>query len=222
MDYKVWEGFYNQILSDFNFSKKEDERSAAILLELLAGNNLASQDEISAIIQGKEVCVVGGGRNLQDELNQDIVQNVIIAADGTTSDLLRRGFLPDIIVTDLDGNIKDQLKANEKGAIVAIHAHGDNIEAVRKWTPRFHGKVAGTVQCRPFGALYNFGGFTDGDRCVFLAHHFGAKRIQLIGFDFENVTDKMNCDTKTKARKLQWAKKLISHLGIPLKSETQK
>ena len=36
----------------------------------------------------------------------------------------------------------------------------------------------------PVKNVYNFGGFTDGDRSVFWAEEFGAKEIILIGMDF--------------------------------------
>lgn len=214
MDFEAWEGYYNQILADFGFKKDEDERSASILSALLVGKNLGSSDDLADIIHGKEVFVIGGGKNLETELSQDFSHNIIIAADGSTSRLLKRNIIPHIIVTDLDGNVEDQLKANENGTLIAVHAHGDNIEAIKKWTPKFQGKIIGTMQCRPFGNLHNYGGFTDGDRGVFLAHHFGAKNIRLIGFDFENVGEKANCDRETKARKLLWAKKLILALGV--------
>lgn len=214
MDFEVWESYYKQILSDFGFEREEDERSASILSKILVGKKLSSQGELKGLIQEKEVIVVGGGKNLEKELDKDFSKNVVIAADGTTSLLLAKGIAPNIIVTDLDGNIDDQISANKMGAIVAIHAHGDNIERVKKWTPKFKEKILGTVQCRPFNALYNFGGFTDGDRAVFLAHHFGAKSIQLLGFDFKNVGEKPSCNKKTKLRKLGWAKKLIRSLGV--------
>lgn len=214
MDFEVWESYYKQILSDFGFEREEDERSASILSKILVGKKLSSQGELKGLIQEKEVIVVGGGKNLEKELDKDFSKNVVIAADGTTSLLLAKGIAPNIIVTDLDGNIDDQISANKMGAIVAIHAHGDNIEQVKKWTPKFKEKILGTVQCRPFNALYNFGGFTDGDRAVFLAHHFGAKSIQLLGFDFKNVGEKPSCNKKTKLRKLGWAKKLIRSLGV--------
>ncbi len=214
MDFEVWDEFYQQILSEFSFEKKEDERSASILSKLLIGKKLVSSDELKSLIQGKDVIVVGGGKNLEKELEGDISENLLIAADGTTSILLSKKLVPDIIVTDLDGNIDDQISANRDGAIVAIHAHGDNIKQIENWTPKFEEKVLGTVQCKPFDALHNFGGFTDGDRGVFLAHHFGAKSIRLIGFDFENVGEKPNCDVKTKLRKLGWAKRLIISLGV--------
>jgi uncharacterized Rossmann fold enzyme len=214
MDFEVWESYYKQILSDFGFDRKEDERSASILSKILVGKKLSSQEELKGLIQEKEVIVVGGGKNLEKELHKDFSKYVVIAADGTTSSLLAKGIVPNIIVTDLDGNIDDQISANKMGTIVAIHAHGDNIEQVKKWTPKFMEKILGTVQCRPFNALHNFGGFTDGDRAVFLAHHFGAKSIRLLGFDFINVGEKLNCDKKTKLRKLGWAKKLIRSLGV--------
>lgn len=214
MDFEVWEEYYQKILSEFGFERKEDERSASILSKLLIGKKLASKDELKSLLQGKDVVVVGGGKNLEKDLDRDISKNLVIAANGTTSILLSKKLVPDIIVTDLDGNIDDQISANRGGAIVAIHAHGDNIEQIKRWTPKFEDKVLGTVQCRPFDALHNFGGFTDGDRGVFLAHHFGAKSIRLLGFDFENVGEKPNCDEKTKLRKLDWAKRLILSLGV--------
>ncbi|HWQ19331.1 MAG TPA: hypothetical protein VN455_06085, partial [Methanotrichaceae archaeon] len=62
----------------------------------------------------------------------------------------------------------------------------------------------GTCQCRPPEGLFNFGGFTDGDRCVFLARHFGAGSIRLIGFDFSDPGV-----TPRKSKKLGWARRLI-------------
>jgi uncharacterized Rossmann fold enzyme len=69
----------------------------------------------------------------------------------------------------------------------------------------------GTTQARPFDHVYNFGGFSDGDRCVFLSKEFGAKSIRIIGFDLDdtNVTPK-------KLKKLKWARKLLKVLGIEL------
>ena len=60
MDFEAWEGYYKQILSDFGFEKKEDERSASILSELLVDKTLASEEELIGIIQGKDVFVIGG------------------------------------------------------------------------------------------------------------------------------------------------------------------
>jgi uncharacterized Rossmann fold enzyme len=214
MDFEVWEPYYREIISDFGFEREEDTRAGLILSELIRDRNLVVQEDLENIIMGKNVAVIGGSKALEKELEKDLTGKVIIAADGTTSILLNRGLIPHIIVTDLDGKIQDQISANSKGAVVAIHAHGDNIEQVKLYTPQFKGKVLGTVQGKPPDTLFNFGGFTDGDRGVFMAHHFKARNIELIGFDFENVGDKPNCDKESKFRKLQWAKRLISMLGI--------
>jgi uncharacterized Rossmann fold enzyme len=214
MDYKVWEPYYLDILSDFGFDKEDDEHSARILSKLMKDKLQASAKDLISIIAAKDIVVVGGSKDLDDELSEGISGERFIAADGTTSNLLAHDIIPDIIVTDLDGEIQDQISANSMGALVAIHAHGDNIPQVEKWTPRFTGKVLGTTQCKPPSGLYNFGGFTDGDRGVFMAHHFGARRIRLLGFDFKNVGDKPNCNKEMKLEKLKWAKKLISLLGI--------
>jgi uncharacterized Rossmann fold enzyme len=214
MDFEVWERYYLEILSDFGFSKEDDERSGYILSDLLDGKNLVTENELESLIKGRDAVVIGGAGNLKSELSSDFSDGVIIAADGTTSTLLEKGLVPHVIVTDLDGIIEDQIIANSKGAIVAIHAHGDNIDQIESWTPRFEGKVLGTVQCKPTGILHNFGGFTDGDRGAFLVHHFGARDIKLVGFDFENVGEKPRGNKEVKLKKLKWAKKLIMILGL--------
>ncbi|UCF07407.1 MAG: DUF115 domain-containing protein [Thermoplasmata archaeon] len=219
MDFEVWEPYYSRILSDFGFEREEDERSALVLSNLLEDKDLASEDDLRDLILGKSVAVVGGARHLEKELEEDLPYDVLIAADGTTSLLLKRAICPDVIVTDLDGNIEDQLAANRQGAIAAVHAHGDNISQIKAFVPRFTGKVMGTVQCRPFDDLHNFGGFTDGDRSVFLAEHFNAESIRLLGFDFYCVGEKENCNHETKLRKLGWARRLIAALDCPIEHE---
>jgi uncharacterized Rossmann fold enzyme len=116
---------------------------------------------------------------------------------------MKRGIVPDIIVTDLDGSFEAILKANQMGSIAIVHAHGDNIDQLQEYVPQL-GKIIGTAQCRPPGGLFNFGGFTDGDRSVFLAKELGAVSIKLLGFDFEDESV-----TPRKRKKLAWARKLI-------------
>ena len=126
-----------------------------------------------------------------------------IAADGAAAVLLRRGIVPDVVVSDLDGPFPAILEACQKKAIIVVHAHGDNLDALARYVPQLE-NVIGTCQCRPSGGLYNFGGFTDGDRSVFLAVELGASSIELVGFDFEDQSV-----TPRKRKKLAWAKRLI-------------
>jgi uncharacterized Rossmann fold enzyme len=209
MDFEVWEPFYHQILDDFGFSRDEDERVARELDEGLGGR-LAADAELRSLLDGQEVTVAGNGPNLAAEI--DRVRGVLVTADEATTVVLGKGFRPAIVVTDLDGIVQDQVKANDAGAIAVVHGHGDNGPAVRKWAPLFAGRTVATTQARPTGRLRNFGGFTDGDRAVFLADHFGAARIHLVGFDFEHPSPKDD-DPRTKQRKLDWAYILLASLG---------
>ena len=58
----------------------------------------------------------------------------------------------------------------------------------------------GTTQTNPFNKIQNFGGFTDGDRGVFLASYFNAKKIILFGMDFGNQIGKFSNTKKSDRR----------------------
>jgi uncharacterized Rossmann fold enzyme len=203
MQFATWEPIYLAILDDFGFSMSGDEDAAKLLAELLSGREdwLSTAD---ARVRGQSVVVFGNAPTLDRELDElQGTDAVFLAADGAAAVLLRRGILPDIIVTDLDGSFPDILKANRECSIAVVHAHGDNLDALCRYVPQLEG-VIGTAQCRPPEGLYNFGGFTDGDRCVFLAKELGAASIKLVGFDYED-----DSVTPRKRRKLAWAKRLI-------------
>jgi len=208
MDFETWHPFYEQILKEFGFSREKDEAVAAELDKLLGGNRV-SDSSLRKIIRGKEITVAGNGPNLEKEIGD--ARGVLLTADEATSVALREGLVPAILVTDLDGDVADQVKANDEGTIAVIHGHGDNGPSVREWAPRFSGATVATTQSKPLGGLRNFGGFTDGDRAVFLADHFGAARIRLVGFDFEHPNEK-DVDRRTKQRKLDWAYILLGSL----------
>ena len=206
MDFDSWEPTYLKILADFGFSRKGDERAALILSKMLE----KERDETDGIlalanlIYGKDILVCGNAPILANELNLiDTGDYVIITADGATAVLLDRGIVSDIIVTDLDGDVKKEIAANKKGALAIVHAHGDNIDQIKKYVPLLR-EVIGTTQSTPLDNVYNFGGFTDGDRCVYLAKEFGAASITLVGFDFDDVDV-----SDMKKKKLKWAKLLI-------------
>lgn len=209
MLYDEWKDYYHLILKDFGFERERDEQSARLLSELLRGERTTPK-ELEALISGKVVTVAGDGPNLPDEINN--IQGVLIAADEATTVLLENGATPTIVMTDLDGRIEDLVKANEKGAVVLVHAHGDNQDKIRQFAGLFKGLVMGTTQSEPFEDIHNFGGFTDGDRGVFLADHFGASKIRLVGFDFDNPREKGK-DVEMKRRKLNWGFVLISRLS---------
>ncbi|MGV8127693.1 MAG: 6-hydroxymethylpterin diphosphokinase MptE-like protein [Methanothrix sp.] len=206
MQFESWEPIYLAILEDFGFSRQRDEEAAELLRELLQGREdslLAAEAMLSgrrAVICGNAPCLARELENMRDE---EVNDAVFLAADGATASLLEHGILPAIVVTDLDGPFPAILKANKLGSISAVHAHGDNLEALKRYVPLLE-NIIGTVQCRPQEGLFNFGGFTDGDRAVFLAKEMGAASIDLVGFDFDDQSV-----TPRKKKKLAWARKLI-------------
>jgi len=206
MQFESWEPLYLAIREDFGFSRQRDEEAAELLRELLQGREyylLAAE----ALLSGRRAVVCGNApclsRELEDMRDKEVDNAVFLAADGATVSLLDHGILPAIVVTDLDGFFPAILQANQMGSIVVVHAHGDNLEALMRYVPLLD-RVIGTAQCRPPEGLYNFGGFTDGDRAVFLAREMGAASIDLVGFDFDDQTV-----TPRKKKKLAWARKLI-------------
>ena len=209
MQLSTWEPIYQQILEDFGFSRRRDEEAGLHLSNLLKGYS----SQISAareIVSGRRAMVCGNAPILSRELAKRVERGemlskdaAILAADGATEVLMKNGIVPDIVVTDLDGPFAAILEANRKGAILAVHAHGDNLDALSRYVPQLE-RIIGTVQCSPPPGLYNFGGFTDGDRSVFLARELGASGIDLLGFDFDD-----NSVTPRKKKKLAWAKRLI-------------
>lgn len=208
MDFATWEPIYERILEDFGFDRTGDEKAALFLSSMLTEGNTVSLSELKAIISGKSVLVCGNAPRLRSDLSEiNLSDFTVIAADGAAAVLMDMGIVPEVICTDLDGNseadIEKEILACEKGSVVLIHAHGDNIDKLEKYVPRFKRFIA-TTQARPFDEVYNFGGFSDGDRCFFVARGFGAKKIRLAGFDFED-----NDVNPIKKKKLKWAKKLM-------------
>lgn len=208
MEFAAWNPVYREILDDFGFNRKNDEKSALILSNLLSDlSNAGDVSVLRRIIEGKDVLVCGNAPTLADDLGAFVLENyIIIVADGATEFLMNAGIVPDIIVTDLDGNVEKEISANQMGSVTVVHAHGDNTDKLKKYVPRLNG-VIGTTQSVPMYNVYNFGGFTDGDRSVYLAREFNAAKIELAGFDFndENVSD-------IKRKKLKWANWLINQV----------
>ncbi len=203
MNWEEWEPLYRQILADFGFDRAKDEEAARKLGGLLSGR---VPPDLRLLLAGKRVAVCGKGPNLEADLATLRPGEVVVSANGATTRLLARGVLPAVVVTDLDGRLEDLLEANRRGAAMVVHAHGDNLDKLAA-VARME-RVLGTTQAEPFGSLRNFGGFTDGDRCVFLARAHGAASVRLLGFDFDDPSV-----GPVKRKKLRWARKLLKGIG---------
>ena len=92
---------------------------------------------------------------------------------------------------------------------------------MEQYIPKFK-RIIGTTQVMPVPHVFNFGGFTDGDRCVFLAEEFMAKDIVLVGMLFDDIIGPYSKETinnvKVKREKLQIAKNLLRVLAKNSKS----
>jgi 2-amino-4-hydroxy-6-hydroxymethyldihydropteridine diphosphokinase len=180
-------------------------------------------------IQNNKALVIGAGPSIEESNIQNYILEtcncskgksdnavskdmVVIAADGATEMCLDLGIVPDFIVTDLDGDYESLVRAHSGGSIMVIHAHGDNIDKITSQVPSFSHVIA-TTQSFPLKNVYNFGGFTDGDRSVFLADEFLAREILLVGMDFDSkigfFSKRKVPNFELKKRKLQIAKYLV-------------
>ncbi len=213
MEFLEWEPYYHRIVSDLRLSTRDDEASAYRLHRMCKGRTICDPDCLQRLI-GEKVTVLGDGPSLEMSLRRHTIEGTVLAADGATSKLMHElGMVPDLIVTDLDGEVEDQICANAQGSVAVILAHGDNLDRIERYVPWFGGKITPTTQARPFEGIFNFGGFTDGDRAVMLARHFGATRIDLLGFDMEDPRPKPGRDVDVKRQKLRIARELIWDLN---------
>ena len=216
-----WRKRYFSILKELNYSEKKDKESAIILDSILKNNN--SIEKIRKLIEDKTVFVIGSGPSLSIAIPKlkKLKKSIKIAADSSLKPLIDNGIIPDIIVTDLDGNEDAIKKISKTKSIFVIHAHGDNIEKLQM-VKKIKNSI-GTTQTNPFNKIQNFGGFTDGDRGVFLANHFNAKKIILFGMDFGNQIGKFSntdrSDREMKLKKLKIGKELLIWLSTITKSE---
>ena len=222
MEFGEWNIWYKEILDDFGFSREDDEKCAQLLDEILSEEGCLTLEDLSKIVGFSDKFIVfGAGPSLKGHIkdlkeNYDLKDYVLVSADGATTALVEERIAPDIVVTDLDGNLDDILLANIKGANIVVHAHGDNSDKIVQITPYFT-NVLGTAQSQPVGNIYNFGGFTDGDRAIFLCVALNASEIILAGMDFgeivtkysrPNLPDIVGPADEVKRKKLQYAEKL--------------
>jgi hypothetical protein len=218
MEYDLWAPRYVEIQAEFGFAFEREERSAERLLEGLSEAGRADPlGRIGRRLAGREAVVVGRApRAGPPPLWQRPATGrplAVIAADGATTACLDAGIVPDVIVTDLDGPVASEVGANARGALVVVHAHGDNASAIARWLPEFTGELAGSWAGPPRPGLIDVGGFTDGDRAAYLAEHVGAARILLWAFDFAKVEDAAPGARARKLAKLKWAQRLLGELA---------
>ena len=217
-----WNDRYEEILKEFGYNKKEDKAAAIRLGGILKKSDAIKK--IKTLINKKTVLVVGSGPSLLDaipNLKNCKRHTTVIAADSAVKPLVDNGVIPDIVVTDLDGDRDTLEKIAMTESIFVVHAHGDNMQKldfakeIKNWI--------GTTQTEPINGIQNYGGFTDGDRAVFLASHFQAKKIVLFGMDFGKrigrFSNTKRSERTVKQQKLRAGEELLKWLATLTSSE---
>ena len=216
-----WKTKFKEIRKDFGYSENDDYLSAKKLNSLL--KKKFSKKQLQNIIEGKTVFIIGAGPSLSKSLTYvKKCKNVTkIVADGAVRALLEKNMKPDILVTDLDGDLDSIKKIGQTEIPIIVHAHGHNqneLEIVKKLL-----NVIGSTQTKTFGKMENFGGFTDGDRCIFLAEYFNASKIVLIGMDFGQEIGKYSkhkiLNRRMKLKKLKIGKNITEWVGTKSKAD---
>ena len=224
MEFIEWFPYYQEIRQQFGYSTEKDQEAAKLLSHMTRRKALDLK-VLRKKIQGKKVLVIGAGVDLEASIpyikrNRNFTK---IVANGAVQAVLEHRIKPDVVVTDLDGNQLFLKKADKLGAIMVVHAHGDNISLMSKIVPKFR-HVIGSTQVMPMNNVYNFGGFTDGDRSVFLAEELGASQIILVGMDLGNEIGRYYSkstvpDAELKRAKMKVAKRLLAMLAVKTRSE---
>jgi 2-amino-4-hydroxy-6-hydroxymethyldihydropteridine diphosphokinase len=225
VEYARWAPHYERIAREFGFPPEQEAEAATVLRGLLpADARLDPLGRCRVRIAGKEAIVVGlapeAGAPPLDRLPVAGAGRVVLAADGAAARCLNAGIVPDLVVTDLAGPVASEVTANARGSLVVVHAHGDNVPALRAWVPEFSGELAGSWSGAPDPELLDVGGFTDGERAAYLAEHCGASSVLLWGFDFSRVAETDPAERSRKLAKLRFASEdltwLASSSPVPL------
>ncbi|MFX0003166.1 MAG: 6-hydroxymethylpterin diphosphokinase MptE-like protein [Candidatus Hodarchaeota archaeon] len=238
-EFKEW---YFQIINDFKFSYQKDCEARDYLSYLLSQKNQNwSLDKIlnsfREIISSKSaIMIYGCGPSLEKTIGNILKTKglkyfnkfINLTADGASVLLKEKGIKIDAIFTDLDGITKSEFYYT---VFNIVHAHGDNIKILKLFKNEIieFENIIGTTQVEPLANLINSGGFTDGDRILYLIHTLlsSYQKLFLVGMDFGNVIgkySKLNLKRNQRAnsekiKKLKYARDLIKWLRPRIKNE---
>lgn len=233
--YPEFKDWYYKILKDFNFDYRKDCDARNYLSQILKKKPSRWKLEdvlfsFKTLLEDKNVILIYGcGPSLEGSVDYILenTESVVfhdwlnLAADGA-SRLLREREIPiDGIISDLDGITKQEFT---KAKFNFVHAHGDNIDQLKFFENEIieFENVIGTTQVEPLDNLLNPGGFTDGDRIIYLLRSLllPSQNIFFLGMDFKNVVgkysklhiNKNHKASKLKIKKLKYAKNLTEWL----------
>lgn len=221
---KAWlDLYYPRIQESLGYSKEKDDYSRDLLSTILSTKAIKGPEILSEIFTNQTVFMLGAGPSLESDLLglSSILKNghtPVVAADGAADALYEHGIAPSAIVSDLDSCSLQNLSRNSREGYLFAHAHGDNVDLVRKILPDLGPRVFGTTQVNSVNRVLNFGGLTDGDRACYIISSYGPKVVIIAGMDFgaeEGEYSKSKYESKLsplRPTKLAWGKRSLEFL----------
>lgn len=211
MEYDKWVRTFRDIKQDFPELDFSLDREARDLLYGMVDEFAArsARDMVRYHVRDKDVTIVGAAGVEESELD---VGGTLIACDGACVNLNELGVRAEVAVTDLDSPVNEIWNCLKPEGVAVVHGHGDNLDILGSELPDLMSETAvlPTTQVEEKGHVGNFGGFTDGDRAVFLALHFKPRSIRLVGYDFSSPGEySFHNEAEIKKRKLEWANRLV-------------
>ena len=220
-----WLKNYRALAKQLSIDEAKDGAATVQLSCILDERKPLSSSDLSSRIRGNAVAVYGAGPSLGSDLDNAIELGLFdrfvnIAADGAVTSFLERDRLPSMVFTDLDGPIEDLLRSGEGSSWMVVHAHGDNMPALKEHVPRMKGQFIGSTQVYPLPPkVLNLGGFTDGDRPVYWSAELGPSHLILMGMDFGSVVGSYSKASlegdglQRKLKKLEIERQLIGKMA---------
>ncbi|MFX0183907.1 MAG: 6-hydroxymethylpterin diphosphokinase MptE-like protein [Candidatus Hodarchaeota archaeon] len=217
MNWLNWQNKYYKIIEKLGLNAEADKESADLLKTFFTKNSQEKKIDILKKLRSalqQPVVIAGAGPSLENDFYNLISGKIkfkgsLIAVDGATKLFQQNELNPTVVITDLDGDLRAIEWAIESGALTLIHAHGDNQDIISYFLSKNEelikaNYVWGTTQHNPNQVLFNFGGFSDGDRAIFLAFHFQCPLIGLVGFDFGTKIGRYSTENSLKEKSKKW------------------
>lgn len=233
MEWTSWEPLYQKVAKELDLNITKDYEIAEKYKNLIEENLIQKFSNRLQKIRSKKiktVWIIGAGPSLEHDFEiyrkyHTKTNELLVGVDGACKFLLEQKFYPDIIFSDLDGSIEAIIKCLKHGSIIFLHAHGDNFNLIENsFQVIKEFDFIPTVQTKPVDPfLFNFGGFTDGDRAIStILSLLKSCDILLLGFTFGKIQGKYSKPnlfknhekaSNFKLKKLQFAKEYIELLA---------
>ena len=222
------------IRTDFGWMESADRENALTLLSNIEKNPHWSAAKRHTTVESlqdrllsdwRPIVVLGAAAEIEDLEPLVDAEPHIVAADGSIGilDEIEGNLWSDVKLVVSDGDGWPHLQfALDKQVPIALHAHGDNMEALERMLNSFDDRKPFELflthqTSERIEGMFNPGGFTDGDRaiCLLLAIGVQIERLILVGYNPHLIGRWSGVfDENVKRRKLGWMAKILDRLGF--------